>query len=250
MGTQFQCTLKSALFLSRRNSSTLYDEFQDEWKTIKLGDSAYRIYAYSAFYDNRHRFLLEGEGMDPVIRINVLAPKDFKTRYKNIYCVVKLQNNQIRVVRTSVLTLKEHFNLKYRSFFINCNLHEYTLPNEKLYLARNVTDFPNSMMKSDSMSVALISPSNFFNLSGKGPRLPAPIINVHIRKPPSYLHSSPENESEIDSETSLCVCVKPIYLDWNRAIWLVEFFEMYRLLGKNSNIKKRVFTKEFYIHST
>ena len=40
------------------------------------------------------------------------------------------------------------------------------------------------------------------------------------------------SQNKVSNATSMAICVKPVYLNWNRAIWLVEFFEMYRLLGK------------------
>ena len=36
----------------------------------------------------------------------------------------------------------------------------------------------------------------------------------------------------VPDQNILAICVKPVYLNWNRAIWLVEFFEMYLVLGR------------------
>ena len=33
------------------------------------------------------------------------------------------------------------------------------------------------------------------------------------------------------NNTLTALCVKPLHYDFNRALWLVEFIEMYRILG-------------------
>ena len=40
-----------------------------------------------------------------------------------------------------------------------------------------------------------------------------------------------EEERKGNSSSTMAVCVKPFHYDWNRALWLVEFLEFYKLLG-------------------
>ena len=47
------------------------------------------------------------------------------------------------------------------------------------------------------------------------------ISSVSINYPPS----------KKSNQGTMAVCIKPIYGHWNRALWLVEFIEFYKLLG-------------------
>ena len=77
---------------------------------MELNDSS--IYAYSAYYDDRKRLTSAKEGDDPIVRINVLAPKEFKYKNKNTLCLVKLTNGRIFMVNVHVVQILEHFGIQ------------------------------------------------------------------------------------------------------------------------------------------
>ncbi len=61
--------------------------------------------------------------------------------------------------------------------------------------------------------------------------LPDPVMQVN-KFPDEII---PEKTSKKVDETklaSMAVCVKPFHYNFNRALWLVEFIEMYRLQGE------------------
>ena len=87
---------------------------------------------------------------------------------------------------------------------------------------------PNNINKQLIHTVVLVNNdedlSNYKNTSDSE-------LKVHM--PKSYTPSITNGTSEFQKKSNkLAICIKPIHLNWNRAIWLVEFIEMYRLLGK------------------
>ena len=207
---------------------------------MELNDS--KLYAYSAYYDDRKRLTSAKEGDDPIVRINVLAPKEFKYKNKNTLCLVKLTNGRIFMVNIHVVQILEHFGMRWTSYFVNCKLTQTIT--RKLHRS-NGDGFPeqshNKIDKQLIHTVLLVNDdedvSNYKNTSDSE-------LKVHM--PKSYTNSITNTTSEFQKQSNrLAICIKPIHLNWNRAIWLVEFIEMYRLLGKLWNKYHKKFIRLF-----
>ena len=207
-----------------------FNEFNDNWKSNHLHDT--ELHLYSAYYDDRKRALSAKEGNSPVIRINVVAPKSFNVQNKKTVCLVKLKDGSFYAVRIHVIKLLEHFNMKWSSYFVNCKLTEI-ITNTPFFRNQTKPSY-NKIEKYKVDSVALInSDLKYYHIVGNynfSSTLPGE-LKVHTYKTVSN-KSSKNRQNMVSDVKTLALCVKPVYLNWNRAIWLVEFFEMYRLLGK------------------
>lgn len=208
-----------------------FNEFNDNWKSNHLHDT--ELHLYSAYYDDRKRALSAKEGNSPVIRINVVAPKSFNVQNKKTVCLVKLKDGNFFTVRIHVIKLLEHFNMKWSSYFVNCKLTE--IITNTLVFQNQTKPSSNAIEKYKIASVALInSDLKYYDIVGNynfSSTLPGE-LKVHIYKTDPKNKSSKYRQNMLSEVKTLAICVKPVYLNWNRAIWLVEFFEMYRLLGK------------------
>ena len=150
-------------YLISRNMTSPFNEFKDRWKHIKLRDSD--VYLYSAYYDDRKRTKSAKEGDDPVVRLNVLATKEFKTRNRNTLCLVKLKSGRVFTVRIAVIILLEHFNLKWTSYFVNCKLTQIItgkLHDPNTTIKENVSFY---LKKADISSVSLVDKENLDDVS-------------------------------------------------------------------------------------
>ena len=221
-----------------------FNQFNDRWRFNHLQDT--ELYVYSAYYDDRKRSLSAKEGNYPVVRINVLAPKEFKVKNKNTVCVVKLKDGTIFTLRIHVIQLLEHFNMKWCSYFVNCKLTETIT--RKLPTKNQTMSAFNKIEKDNISSVSLINQDlKYYNIIGNynfSNPLPGE-LEVYKSQVPNHKDSNIEKNLVSDLNT-LAICVKPVYLNWNRAIWLVEFFEMYRLLGKNQHVFQELFNHFFF----
>jgi hypothetical protein len=202
-----------------------FNPFYDKWRAIHLKDSS--LFIYSAYYDGRKRSHSAKEGNDPVVRINVLAPKEFLKKNKNTVCLVKSKNGDIFTVRIGVILLLEHFNLKWSSYFVNCKLTQ--IITRKLFNTNetNSIHFSNQINQDDITFVTLINqsgPHNFTEMEDSE-------LQVHQSQDSAAKNLHIYSNSSIKLN-KLAICIKPIYNYWNRAIWLVEFLELYRILGE------------------
>ena len=202
-----------------------FNYFQDRWKGVKLKDG--ELYIYSSYYDDRPRAHSAKEGNEPVIRINVIAPKSFKTKHGNTLCLVKLKNGNFVAVKVSVIQLLEHFNLKWASYFVNCQLSQEF--RGKLYDQHGVVQH-GILIRLDNKNISAVTLTDqehlkdFTNFSKS---------ELKIQKVVTPIFIDNNTQTEMDkAPSSFALCVKPVYGHWYRAIWLVEFLEMYRLLGK------------------
>ena len=190
------------------------------------------MYVYSAFYDDRKRSISAKEGSSPVIRINVLAPKSFNVKNKKTVCLVKLKDGIAYIVRIQVIKLLEHFNMLWSSYYANCKLTDVVtkvLPFNKQTKSAN-----NKMEKGNIESVALINQDfEHYEINGRynfSNTLPGELkVHKHDTSNPNDHNLG---QHLVSDQNILAICVKPVYLHWNRAIWLVEFFEMYLVLGR------------------
>ncbi|TRY68761.1 hypothetical protein TCAL_13478 [Tigriopus californicus] len=141
-------------------------------------------------------FLDQRLASQAIIRINVVAP--FKTKSLRIpapLCLLERRNGSLITTNLVITQLKEHFSLPYCSYFFDCKLnHEPILH--------------------DLVRVALTSEGQPLSMEGLAPL---------------KIFTSPEYSVEIKEQ--MVMCVKPFHYNWDRALWLVEFMEMYKLLG-------------------
>ena len=119
-------------------------------------------------------------------------------------CLIESTDNETIVLpsKLQIELQKEHFSLKWSSNYIFCSLSG--LKTRKKFQIKNVL---------------LVSTDN----DKTGPNIDLPKIPVHY---------FPANISE-NQDSLLAVCVKPFHYNFNRALWLVEFIEMYRIQGAN-----------------
>ena len=99
---------------------------------------------------------------------------------------------------------KEHWNLPYSSYFFNCALRGTFLP----------VQVPSSTLTIKSQ-IAVVETGTFVNGS---------MAWVKVVKWPTMF-------SSVDNKNMTALCVKPLHNSFNRAVWLVEFIEMYQILG-------------------
>ena len=198
------------------------------------------MHVYSAYYDDRKRSQAK-EGSSPVIRINVLAPKSFNVKNKKTGCLVKLKEGVAYIVRIQVIKLLEHFNMLWSSYYANCKLTE---PITKALTFDNQTKSANNKIDKDNIeSVVLINQDmEYHNTNGRYNFSYTLLGELKVHK---YGMSNQSNQNLgkhlVPDQNVLAICVKPVYLHWNRAIWLVEFFEMYLVLGRSKYIFGGIF---------
>ena len=116
-------------------------------------------------------------------------------------CACEDKRGYRTVVEVDVRQNKEHWNLPYSSYYFNCIMRGNFRP----------------------VKVALMQ-------EGK---LNSETSGVEVQYPPE------QKAKEADSKMGLCV--KPLYGGYDRALWLVEFINMYQILGVTNFI--------FYNHS-
>ena len=112
------------------------------------------------------------------------------------------------VLKTSVLLHKEHFSLAYASFFLNCLL-------------------PGSGELDPDFSRVFLIPTD-------QERVKNFTKTEEFRKLPRIdVFRYPEGrEVEQKKEGKMAVSIKPFHYEWNRALWLIEFMEFYKILGE------------------
>lgn len=109
-----------------------------------------------------------------------------------VECSYWSASNKVKTLVGKIKTIRENWNLLYSAAFVLCPL----------------PDFPSS----------------------------DPLVRVAVAttklKSTDYSTSMPVQDLEGRSKIGeMSVCVKPLHYEFNRAVWLVEFVEMYRLLG-------------------
>ena len=102
--------------------------------------------------------------------------------------------------------IRENWNLKYSAYFILCPL---------LY----------GSPVPDAVSVLIRDANKLNNKVNEETLMPSNRLLVHNRP-----QSKRNNQM---SEQNIAVCIKPLHYDYNRALNLIEFIEMNRILGVN-----------------
>ena len=173
----------------------------DAWRIFVDGPKFSKIYLFSAFYDTRKR---GKDGNDPVVRINAILQYSAVNAVKNkIVCLFMLSDGTKHWSPFRLIKLPENFGLKYTSANVDCNVEMMnanvteSIKDKRLTLENVTIEWKHNLNKSDK---------------------------IH-----DWLQiNRPGNSSGMQD---LAVCVKPIHYHWDRAVWFVEFMEMYRIQG-------------------
>ncbi len=124
-------------------------------------------------------------------------------------CVLEHAATGKRIVtKTRAVQFKEHFALPYGSYFIQC-------------------EFDFRKLGTNWSKVALIKAYQGCEedyAEGRKKEMPQPALDVNF-------FPVQGEEQRKQKEHAMAACIKPFHYDWNRALWLVEFLEMHKLLG-------------------
>lgn len=137
--------------------------------------------------------------------MNVAAYHNDKAKFKTVRCLIESEdvNGEKKIIQTRIQAIahKEHFGLVYNSYFFNCLLNEVKPPH----------NFTRVSIVERTLKMSKNPPTV----------LPRPALNIN--------YFPAKNSSFIQDK--MAVCVKPFYNRWNKALWLIEFIEMYKQLG-------------------
>eukprot|EP00095_Tigriopus_kingsejongensis_P000761 maker-scaffold727_size105747-snap-gene-0.17 protein:Tk00761 transcript:maker-scaffold727_size105747-snap-gene-0.17-mRNA-1 annotation:"conserved hypothetical protein" len=171
------------------------------------GDSWRRVTLNESTVHLYSAFLDQRQSSAMTIKINLAAPMSIQPVASKWHCVLERSNGSLISTGLEVTQLKEHFGLPFRSFFIDCKLGGVPKPQ----------DFNRVVLR-----------------HGSGTNEP-----IKDKECPLKIVAPPEYSPEIADK--MVVCVKPFHYNWDRALWLVEFIETYKLLGASHFV--------FYNHS-
>ncbi|XP_045497331.1 uncharacterized protein LOC123695504 [Colias croceus] len=130
-----------------------------------------------------------------VAAIRVIAAT--KTRGADaVVCRIWLSDNRTLTLKARVKPIRENWNLKYSATYVLC-------------LLRDTGVKPQETVGASISIVAAVSPN----------RAPTNLLTVLDTEPRSGI------------EETLHVCVKPFHFSYSRDEWLMEWFELNRLLG-------------------
>lgn len=168
-----------------------------EW--LPVTNTRFKFFVYSAYYDDR---VAAGNGASGNVNKGIVRViSATKTRGpERVWCRLWYrQQNSGNVtasvtVAAKVKVIRENWNLKYSACFVICPL-------------------PKESIMADSIPEAV-------SVVAKLRATPTNRILV-LNRP----------EDRFKDREPLAVCVKPLHYDYNRVLQLVEFIELYRLLG-------------------
>lgn len=132
-------------------------------------------------------------------KIRIIAALPSRYRLRPFYCDLKTDSGVKTRVPGKHRPIRENWGLPYTASFVVCELHKKIISKElPAYVSlgdpkRNITSRP---------------------------------LTVHY--PPPKV-----NNDKNTTIPFLTVCIKPLHFRYDRALWLIEFIEMYKLLGAN-----------------
>ncbi|CAG9584447.1 unnamed protein product [Danaus chrysippus] len=145
----------------------------------------------------RFRFYVYSAYMErrTVAAVRVIAAT--KTRGADgVICRLWLHDNRTLTLKARVKPIRENWNLKYSATYVLCLLRDTGVkPQETI-----------------GASVSIVS-------------------NTSPNRPPTNLLIVRDTEPKSGIEETLHVCVKPFHFSYSRDDWLIEWFELNRLLG-------------------
>jgi hypothetical protein len=127
-------------------------------------------------------------------KIRIIAALPSRFRLKPFYCDLKLDSGSKIRIPGKHRPIRENWGLPYTASFIVCELD------------RKSKDLPT-----------------FVSLGDPKRNITSRPLTVHYPPPQSKNSTMP----------FLTVCIKPLHFGYDRALWLIEFIEMYKILGAN-----------------
>ncbi|TRY80777.1 hypothetical protein TCAL_12011, partial [Tigriopus californicus] len=163
----------------------------DDWIGGKV--KGYRIFAFSAFLDIRNTSA-------PYIRVLGAAPTNYAPFASDILCDVFHEDGQLLTTVSSKIRIQIPFNgASNCSFFFECDLSSRSRP---------------IWQTAQWVSLKSSRPPDQNNTS-------LPKLRIHRLAVPN----------PADSDGKFVACIKPFFGLWNSPFALVEFIEMYKILG-------------------
>uniref|UniRef100_A0A6P7FPK6 Glycosyltransferase family 92 protein n=2 Tax=Diabrotica virgifera virgifera TaxID=50390 RepID=A0A6P7FPK6_DIAVI len=170
---------------------------EGSWQNVN--NTKYKFFVFSAYYDER-----KGQR---VVRIIAAT----KTRgAERVFCRLWYKAGEFNAsahvsitVPAKVKVVRENWNLKYSAVFVMCPLTNKTIPVAVSVVAR-IRDPPANLLA---------------------------VINNHNETSGAVGVGSSGGGAGLSSPYKFGVCVKPLHFEYNRALQLIEFIELNRLLG-------------------
>ncbi|XP_072390060.1 uncharacterized protein [Diabrotica undecimpunctata] len=171
---------------------------EGSWQNVN--NTKYKFFVFSAYYDER-----KGQR---VVRIIAAT----KTRgAERVFCRLWYKAGEFNAsahvsitVPAKVKVIRENWNLKYSAVFVMCPLTNKTIPVAVSVVAR-IRDPPANLLA---------------------------VINNHNETSGAVgMGSTGGGGAGLSSPYKFGVCVKPLHFEYNRALQLIEFIELNRLLG-------------------
>jgi len=205
----------------KRHQIDPLDPFQDRWKTVDLGEKIV-FHVYSAFALSSK----DNQVFDQ-IRITAAIPSKYVGISAKTKCLVEtddktLGHKEIFVSESIKVDIqKEHFSLKWTSSFLLCSFEKAgRLP----FLLKSKPKAFNYVHLVHEDDTKFITNPKYNKQYENMKNLPIDsALRVHYSK-----LDAKETSQKMEK---MAVCVKPFHLNYNRALWLVEFMEMYQLQG-------------------
>ncbi|GAB6031050.1 hypothetical protein CHUAL_007864 [Chamberlinius hualienensis] len=212
---QKQLSNSGKWFISTNQSVT-----PDDWQPVLGGKE--KFYVYSAFLDSRRGSY-----------IRVIGATRTRSSEK-VQCIFWYHDSNTPSIKVggTIKVIRENWNLKYSAVFVLCPIDSHSRPSMSMANASGKRPVP------DEVSVVVVTSSHHSTTNNNnnnnrnrsknrqtteiGNRLP--VLNKNYTQNPSWNSSSIENGG-------FAVCVKPLHYDFNRAVQLIEFIELNRILG-------------------
>ncbi|XP_055610556.1 uncharacterized protein LOC129757376 [Uranotaenia lowii] len=197
----YQKSLK--LKLSRHNHSNSNDRWQP------IGDPENRLQIYSAFFDPRLEIVETFPATDsklPFGSVRIFTILPLNIRRRDFYCYFRYHNGVIRWQQADqVEAIHEHFEMPFAASYVVC-----ALTGE---VGQQEIELPSEVGVSYDPKAELSEEVNFVQIHYPRERSPLDLLS---RGPP---------------ERGLAVCVGPAHHNYSNAARIVEFVELWRLLG-------------------
>ncbi|TRY80275.1 hypothetical protein TCAL_12398 [Tigriopus californicus] len=167
------------------------DQMHDDWRKGKI--QGHTIFVYSAFLDERNASY-------PFIRVLSASPQNYALDLPHIVCDIFQEDGQL------LATLP--INIQFRHC---CEKKPYFFLSYECDLSRTSKSI---RLAAEWVSLKSINPPDQTNTS----------------TPNLKIHTLPRLNSK-DIAGTFVVCVRPFFRNWNSTFQLIEFLEMYKILG-------------------
>ncbi|KAI8127411.1 hypothetical protein FF38_03838 [Lucilia cuprina] len=176
--------------------------YNNTWRSIGHASMKHKI--YSAYFDKRTEIIAHPSKNNLIaigaIRVFAVLPLKFK---EDISCILRSEDYILSEVKAEeVKALREHHDQKYAAFTIVCPLYKQHVANSKVYLPQAVA------IQYKSNSLSHLSPT---------------FISISYPRDMDQLFAQ--------SKPAISVCVGPLQSNYSDVLRIVEFVELYRIMG-------------------